>query len=70
MADEEGRDFFEGFLAVPLHVLIRFGKWQQVLSEDVLGVVPLSEVLHSEGYAATAASLHYARAVAHAVLGR
>lgn len=54
-------DFFESYLPVPLHVLIRFGKFEEVL----LLPFPEDPVL----YCTTTASLHYARGIAHAALG-
>jgi tetratricopeptide (TPR) repeat protein len=48
--------FADGFMAMPLEVLMRFGRWDEVLSEpDFPDFVPISRALQ-----------HYARAVAHA----
>jgi len=44
-----------------LHVLIRFGKWQEILD------TPLPE--DRDLFCVTTAMLHYARGIAHAVLG-
>jgi tetratricopeptide (TPR) repeat protein len=54
-------DFFESYMAVWVHVLIRFGRWQQIIDE------PVPE--DSELYANLTATLHYAKGVAHAALG-
>lgn len=54
------RDVVEGFLGMPLHVLVRFGKWNEILSEKK----PAAEL------PATLATWHYARGMALAALGR
>jgi tetratricopeptide (TPR) repeat protein len=51
-------DWLEGFVPVEQHVLIRFGKWQEILDQ------PLPE--DPELYCVTTAMMHYARAVAYA----
>jgi tetratricopeptide (TPR) repeat protein len=48
--------FFDGFLAVPLHALLRFGEWEQVLAEPA----------PPAGFPIAQAMWHYARGVAHA----
>ena len=55
-------DWLEGFVPVSQHVLIRFGKWQEILDQ------PLPD--DGELYCVTTAMMHYARAVAHASTGR
>lgn len=55
-------DFFEAFWGIRLHVMIRFGMWQEVLDE------PMPE--DPELFCFTTALQHYARAVALANLGR
>lgn len=52
--------FLEAFLAVPLHVLVRFGRWQEVLDEP----------MPPEWQKSCRAVWHYARGVALAALGR
>ena len=48
--------FADGFMAMPLEVLMRFGRWDEILAEpDFPDFVPISRALR-----------HYARAVAHA----
>ena len=48
--------FADGFMAMPLEVLMRFGKWDEILAEPAFpDYVPISRALQ-----------HYARAVAHA----
>ena len=54
-------DYFESYLAVWVHVLIRFGRWQQIIDE------PLPE--DAELYANLTATLHYAKGIAHAARG-
>jgi tetratricopeptide (TPR) repeat protein len=53
---------FESFRAVRLHVLVRFGRWADILQEPF---PPDAEL-----FSYTTATLHYARAVALANLGR
>lgn len=54
-------DWLEGFLAVRFHALIRFGRW-----EEILAAPPPED---RELYSATAATIHYAKGIAHAVRG-
>ncbi len=51
-------DWLEAFVPIKLHVLIRFGKWQEIIGEPL----PTDQKL----YCVTTAMLHYAKAVAHA----
>lgn len=53
-------EVLEGFLATPLHVLVRFGLWEKILQE------PEPE----PGLPITRATWHYARGLATAALGR
>jgi tetratricopeptide (TPR) repeat protein len=53
---------FEAFVAMKLHVLIRFGRWADVLAEEF--------PIDAELYSYTTATLRYARTVALANLGR
>lgn len=53
-------DFLEAFVSTPFHVLIRFGKWQEILSQP--------EAPQDQPF--TRAIRHYARTVALAALGR
>ena len=55
-------DWLEGFLAMRLHVLIRFGRWAQILA------LPLPD--DPDLYCVTTAMTHYARGVALAATGR
>ncbi|AOR36029.1 hypothetical protein BFF78_37700 [Streptomyces fodineus] len=55
-------DWLEGFLAMRVHVLIRFGRWSDILR------MPLPA--DPELYSVSAAMLHYARGVAFAATGR
>lgn len=49
-------DWFEAFVPMKQHVLVRFGLWQDILAQDM--------PKDSELYSVTTAMLHYARAVA------
>ncbi|MEU0965981.1 hypothetical protein ABZ357_11350 [Streptomyces sp. NPDC005917] len=55
-------DWLEGFLAMRVHVLIRFGRWDDILSLPL----PTDPRL----YCVSTAMLHYARGVAHSATGR
>lgn len=55
-------ELFEAFVPMKLHVLIRFGRWAEILDEPFAGDPVL--------YSFSTALLHYARAVAMANLGR
>jgi tetratricopeptide (TPR) repeat protein len=54
-------DLFESFVAVKQHVLVRFGKWEEILEQ------PLPD--DQQFYCNTVAVMHYAKGVAHAALG-
>jgi tetratricopeptide (TPR) repeat protein len=54
-------DFFEGYVSIRQHVLIRFGKCHEIIAQALPSDVDL--------YCNTAAMLHYAKGVAHAALG-
>jgi tetratricopeptide (TPR) repeat protein len=54
-------DWLEGFVPMKLHVLIRFGKWQEIIAEPM----PENQAL----FCVTTAMMHYAKAVAQAVRG-
>jgi tetratricopeptide (TPR) repeat protein len=53
-------DFIDGFIAVPYHVMVRFGMWEELIEEPA----PSDDLL------LTTAFWHYARTVAFAALGR
>jgi tetratricopeptide (TPR) repeat protein len=55
-------DWLEGFLAMRVHVLIRFGRWADILALPM----PTDPRL----YCVTTAMLHYARGVAYSATGR
>jgi tetratricopeptide (TPR) repeat protein len=55
-------DYFESYLAVKQHVLVRFGRWREILAQDLPEDVAL--------YCNTVAMMRYARGVALAALGR
>jgi len=54
-------DFLESYISMKTHVQIRFGRWRDIIAEPL----PQDQSL----YCNTTASLHYAKAVAHAALG-
>ncbi len=54
-------DFIEGYLSMKQHVLIRFGRWREIVDQDLPG--------NRELYCATTAMTLYARSVAHSALG-
>lgn len=54
-------NFLEWIFPVKAHVYIRFGKWGEILAE------PLPE--NQELYSVTTTTWHYAKGIAHAVLG-
>jgi len=55
-------DWLEGFVPMKLHVLIRFGRWQ-----DIIGTPPPAD---PDLYSVTTAMLHYAKGVAYAATGQ
>jgi tetratricopeptide (TPR) repeat protein len=55
-------DWLEGSVGMRLHVLIRFGRWQEIID------TPLPE--DEELYCVTTAMTHYARGIAYAATGR
>ncbi len=55
-------DWLEGFLPMKMHVLIRFGRWPDIIA------TPLPS--DRELYCVSTAMIHYAKAVAHAALGQ
>jgi len=54
-------DFIEGFYSMKQHVLIRFGKWQEILAQEL----PEDEAI----YCSTRATMLYAKSVAYSALG-
>ena len=54
-------DWLEGFVPMKLHVLIRFGRWSDILATPL----PIDREL----FCVTTAMIHYAKAVAHAAGG-
>lgn len=56
----EYADYLDGFVAVPVHVMVRFGMWEELLNESK----------PPEDLVATSAFWHYGRTVAYAALGR
>ena len=54
-------DFFESYVSIKQHVLVRFGKWQEIIAQTL----PADPDL----YCNTTAMMHYAKGVAHAAVG-
>jgi tetratricopeptide (TPR) repeat protein len=54
-------DWLEGFVPIKMHVLIRFGKWHEI----IVAPLPTDRSL----FCTTTAMMHYAKAVAHASSG-
>jgi tetratricopeptide (TPR) repeat protein len=54
-------DFLEGYLTMKQHVLVRFGKWHDIIEQKL----PEDRDL----YCSVTAMIHYAKAVAHSALG-
>ena len=54
-------DFIEGYLPMKQHVLVRFGKWQEIIDQ----ALPVDQTL----YCSTTAMMLYAKTVAHSALG-
>ncbi len=54
-------DFLEGYLSMKQHVLVRFGKWQEIVDQNM----PENQEL----YSATSAMMRYAKSVAYSAMG-
>ena len=54
-------DFLEAYLTMKQHVLVRFGKWREIIDQEL----PQDQEL----YCSNVAMMHYAKAVAHSALG-
>jgi len=54
-------DFLESYLTIKQHVLVRFGRWREIIAQDL----PADRDL----YCSVVAMMHYAKAVAHSALG-
>lgn len=55
-------DYLEGFVPMKVHALIRFGRWSDIIAMQL----PDDRTL----FCVTTAMIHYAKAVAHAALGK
>ncbi|KAH8705836.1 TPR domain protein [Talaromyces proteolyticus] len=55
-------DWLEGFLGMRVHVLIRFGQWEDILALEVPEYQDL--------YCFTTAMIHYGKGIANAILGK
>ncbi|MFI5002355.1 MAG: tetratricopeptide repeat protein [Reyranellales bacterium] len=54
-------DFIEGYIPMKQHVLVRFGKWREIIAQEL----PKDRSL----YCSTTAMMLYAKGLAHSVLG-
>ncbi len=54
-------DFIEGYIPMKQHVLVRFGKWREIIDQEL----PKDRDL----YCSTTAMMLYAKGVAHSILG-
>jgi len=54
-------DYLEGYISMKQHVLVRFGKWREIIAQDL----PEDQDI----YCTTTAMIHYAKGVAHSALG-
>jgi tetratricopeptide (TPR) repeat protein len=54
-------DFIEGYIPMKQHVMVRFGKWREIIAQEF--------PKDSELYCSTTAMMLYAKGVAHSVLG-
>ena len=54
-------DCLESYLTIKQHVLVRFGRWREIIAQDL----PADRDL----YCSNVAMMHYAKAVAHSALG-
>jgi tetratricopeptide (TPR) repeat protein len=55
-------DWLEAFVPLRIHVLVRFGRWNDLIAE------PLPD--DADLYCATTATIHYGRGIAYAALGK
>ena len=61
LEDPPMADWLEGFASMKMHVLVRFGMWQEIID------TPLPD--DQELYSVTTGMMHYAKAIAHAARG-
>ena len=57
-----GSTFLEGFASIPWHVLVRFGRWEEIIQRPLRSEEDL--------FSSTLAISHYARGIAFAVMGK
>jgi tetratricopeptide (TPR) repeat protein len=55
-------DWLEAFVPLRIHVLVRFGRWNELIAQPLPDDVDL--------YCSTAATIHYGRGIAHAAKGQ
>ncbi|KRX02827.1 hypothetical protein PPERSA_04030 [Pseudocohnilembus persalinus] len=66
-----GADWLEAFIPQKIHVLIRFGEWEQLISDEPFGlkVLPMQYILENQDlYAGTLALVYYGKGIAYSVL--
>ena len=56
-----GAIFLESYVTMPWHVMVRFGKWEEIINEPMYD--------DKDAFPATIATQHYARGVAFASMG-
>ena len=56
-----GAIFLESYVTMPWHVMVRFGKWEEIINEPMYD--------DKDAFPATIATQHYARGVAYASMG-
>ena len=56
-----GAIFVESYVTMPWHVMVRFGKWEEIINEPMYD--------DKDAFPATIATQHYARGVAYASMG-
>ena len=59
----------EGYYSASVHVLIRFGRWQAIVDEDLPDATSSLNSDTDSLYQVTTTLLYYAKAIAHAALG-
>lgn len=69
MKDEKMNKLFIPLFTVPLHVLIRFGKWEEILEEPFQPQYSYEYIFeHPDEFDYAISSIYYAKAIALSVL--
>lgn len=63
-------NYLDAFLPTPLHVLVRFGRWQDILDIQAERYTTRKDANGQTEHVVACATLHYARALALAATGR